>query len=318
MRSRMRSRMTRWSCAGVVVAMSLSMATPASAQLGRLRKIAGDAVKDVAKEAAGGKKPETPTPPGSKEPRVDYAITEARLTTILGVLQPYLASARLEMEERASEKTAVVAAEAVSARRKAVNDCLEKATKGGDVMPDLLWSQTPKGTAFSKRLTSVSQRMGAAQAAGKFREFVYLSDTSVVMQTQYMEFMFPNTASCGATPYTPAAVLNKRATDFERTAKMAASGANSGLQASNIRGDDAFDIPADKRGGMTAGQFGRIREAIAIWQLQQTGDLPPAAYKFTDAEVAALSAKAAELKAFGPVWKTNTLQWASWNDIKSW
>jgi hypothetical protein len=122
--------------------------------------------------------------------------------------------------------------------------------------------------------------------------------------------MYPK-SNCGVMPYMPAALLDYQVASEARLMK-------SGSNAEMPTGDDAFIVPPNQRAGMTSGQFGRIREAIAIWLLQQSGDVPPTAYKFTDAEKAVLTAKAAQLKDLGPLFKTNALTWASWSDIKAW
>lgn len=69
---------------------------------------------------------------------------------------------------------------------------------------------------------------------------------------------------------------------------------------------------------MTQGQFGRIREAMAIWSLQKAGQLPASAYKFTDAEQAVLNGKATQLATLAPLFKSGSMVWQSWGDIASW
>jgi hypothetical protein len=303
----MRSRMTTWSSAALLLALSVSVAAPASAQLGKLKKIAGDAVKDAAKEKAGIKDPESAQKGGGA--KVDYTVTEERASAVLAVLSPYVETAKRELAEKEAEAAVAKVKADHEAKVKAVSDCVSKAAASAG-MPDMGWMQTPKGAALQSKMQSVSARAAKVQQSGNQRAMLALSDTSAVLMTQQAALMFPK-ANCGTMPYAPKALLDFQAASMERS-MQAASGA------SMPSGDDAIDVPASQRAGMTSGQFGRVREAIAIWVLQQSGDLPPTAYKFSDAEKAVLAAKAAQFKDWAPLFKANTLQWASWNDIKSW
>ncbi|MBL0169643.1 MAG: hypothetical protein IPP90_02785 [Gemmatimonadaceae bacterium] len=285
----MRTHATTCSCAAVLLALSMASAAPAAAQLGKLKKIGADAIKD----AAGGKKPEPVKDPTAA--RVDYVITEARLASIIAVLTPLAVSAQKEADARAVSA-------GYEAGFKAATDCINKAASGSGV-PDMEAMQSPRYQAIATKAKSVAPRLSAAQSAKRYREYVALADTSIVLQMQTASLMFKN--SCPAVPYKPAAILALEAARWETMDQPSES-------------SDELSVPADARGGMTTGQFGRIRERMALWTLIQAGTLPPTSEKFTDAENTALTARAADLKKFGPLFKAGTMQWVSWGDIKSW
>ena len=77
-------------------------------------------------------------------------------------------------------------------------------------------------------------------------------------------------------------------------------------------------VAPDARAGMTTGQWGRVRERMALWLLIKSGDVPATAEKFTEAEESVMSARATELKKFAPLFKSGSMQWVHWSDVKSW
>ena len=94
----------------LLLTLLAASASPAAAQLGKLKKMGADAVK----EAAAGKKPEAKDPTAA---RVDYTITEERLSSIITVLTPFAVSAQREADARA-------ASAAYEAKYKAANECI--------------------------------------------------------------------------------------------------------------------------------------------------------------------------------------------------
>ncbi len=286
-----------WRHAAVAVLLSAVMAAPASAQLGKLKKIAGDAVKDAAKDAAG-VKPDPKASAGSTAARVDYAITDERASAILAVLAPLAADARREADARAANA-------AYSKKAQAFSDCVQKSATGAT--PDMAAMQSPKFEALTARMSRYADRVSALATSSQYRTYIAYADSSAVSQMEYAALLMTG-VKCGTPVYKPAAILDAEA------ALMAA--ARSGV-APKASGDE-LTVPASQRAGMTTGQFGRIREAMAIWLLQKSGDLPADAYKFTEAEVAVLTAKEAQLAALAPLFKAGTMRWATWGDITSW
>ncbi|MEQ1689940.1 MAG: hypothetical protein ABMA00_01545 [Gemmatimonas sp.] len=286
----MRCSVTIFTRVGLVLTLVVSGASPASAQLGKLKKMGADAVK----EAAAGKKPEPAKNPTAA--RVDYAITEERLSAIMNVLTPLAVSAQREADARAVSA-------GYNEKVKAANDCFSKVTSG-NATPDMSVMQSPKYEALLARSQTMAERLAAAQTGKRYREFLALSDTFAILQLQNASMLFKN--NCPPVPYKPAALLDLEASKIEQRASAQAPSS------------DELSVPSHARGNMTTGQFGRIRERMAIWALMQAGDLPATADKFTDDEKAVLTARAADLRKFGPLFKTGTMQWASWGDITSW
>lgn len=278
-------RLTFVSCASLAALLSVSVTTPGQAQIGRIKKIGADAAKD----AAMGKKPEDPT-----AAKVTYEITAERVTAIVTALTPALAAA-----QRDADAKAVTAA--YDAKYKAANECFSKAAGG---TPDPASMQGDKYTAIATKLSSVSERLTAAVNAKRHRESIALQDTALVLQISMGAMLFKH--SCPAMPYKPVAMIDQLA------AQMASHEANpSG-------GSNELQVPPEARAGMTTGQWGRVRERMAVWLLIQSGDLPATSEKFTDAEQAVLSARSAEIKKFGPLFKSGSMQWVHWTDVKSW
>lgn len=303
----MRGSSTMFASAAMLLTLSVTIASPASAQLGRLKKIATDAAKDAAKEKAGVKEPESSQNGGGA--KIDYTITEDRANAVLASLAPYVETAKREMERKKADAAIAAAKAEHQAKVKTVSDCITKFTAGSG-MPDMGWMQTPKGEALTSKMQTVGARSAAATQSGNRREQLALTDTMSVLMVQQVGMMFPK-SNCGSQPYMSKALLDYEVANQERLMKSQSN-------VSMPSGEDGFVVPPNQRAGMTSGQFGRVREAIAIWLLQQSGDVPPTAYKFTDAEKAVLTAKAAQLKDLGPLFKTNALTWASWGDIKAW
>lgn len=302
----MRNRVTfnlflpRHSARCVVAALALlsgGMVTPADAQLGKLKKIGADAIKDAAKEKAGVKEPEKAA--GSRDARVDYAISEERLTAVVSFLTPQVA----EAEKRAELRTVM---RDYDTKQKAATECFTNATKG-DVMPDIEAATSPRAEALTKKSSAYQTKQIEASKAKNYRGMVAFMDSSTVTQMQLASITFSAT-KCPPMPFKPVALIDAEASAMERGA------AGKGVEESSGAGT----VPASLRVGMTTGQFGRIRERVAIWVLMRRGDLPPDTEKFTDDEVAFLTAHADALMRLGAVFKTGALRWATWEDITTW
>ena len=278
-------RLTLVSCVSLAVALSVSAAMPVEAQIGRIKKIGVDAAKD----AAMGKKPEDPT-----AAKVTYEITADRVSAIVTALTPVLAAAQRDADAKA-------VAAAYDAKYKAANDCLSKLT---GATPDMSTVQSEKYMALTNKLSSVNTRLIEAMGQKKHRETIALQDTVMVLQVQMASTMLKN--NCPVMPYKPAAMIDQLA------AQMASHEANPSGSSNELQ------VPPEARAGMTTGQWGRVRERLAVWLLIQSGDLPATSEKFTDAEHAVLSARSADIKKFGPLFKSGSMQWVHWTDVKSW
>lgn len=279
-----------------VLFLYFSVPVTAHAQLGKLKKMGTDVMKDKAKEAAGVKNPEgTPANGGA---RIDYAITEERLTGIMDYLAPLVD----EAERQASYRHSV---SAYKAQLDAASDCVNKGS--ASVTPDIEASMSPKVQALMAKTTGYTEKLNAANATKNYRAIIAYSDSAAVSQVQFATLMFPS-LKCPAVPYKSAAMIDAEAA----TMAQQRSGQSSAATATS------HTVPAANRAGLTTGQFGRIRERMAIWLLVQSGDLPATADKFTDAEQALLTGKGDALKRYGPLFKDGIMPWATWGDITAW
>ena len=303
----MRRRVTTHFRLSMLLALSVAGASTASAQIGKLKKMGADAVKDAV-----GKKAADPT-----AARVDYAITKERLESIITVLAPLAAGAQREADARAANERRAAEAKALSTaydeKVKVANECATKATAGR--APDLASVDVAKYEAVLAKSTTVSVRLAEAQAAKRWRQYIALTDTFLNVQMQTALMMFPN--KCPVYPYKPTALIEAEVAKMEQATSSSSTSTSSSSTSSSGTSDE-LTIPSASRGGMTTGQFGRIRERMAIWALIEAGDLPPASDKFTDEEKAVLAARVAEIKKLGPLFKAGTMRWATWGDIKSW
>ncbi len=286
----------------VISALSVMTASPAAAQLGIIKKMA----TEKAKEAAGVKEPDNAQKGGGA--KIDYTVTDERLTAIVGALTPYVEAAKRQVAEAEQAKAVQGMKADHEAKVKAVSDCMSKVA-GSGALPDMGWMQTPKGEAFQARMVALGKRVSTVSSNPGSVAALALQDTMTVMSAQQVAYMYPK-SGCAPMPYMPKALLDYNAASQARMMQGGTNGPS--------RGDNSMEVPADRRANMTTGQFGRVREVIAIWLLQQSGDLPPTAYKFTDAEKSVLSAKSAQIKELTPLFKSNALMWATWGDIKSW
>jgi hypothetical protein len=67
------------------------------------------------------------------------------------------------------------------------------------------------------------------------------------------------------------------------------------------------ELIAPPPGGLTRGQFGRLRERVAVYALTGGKDDP-----FTPEERAALDARAADLARLAPLFRDGLLEWGQW------
>jgi hypothetical protein len=297
----------------ISAALSGVPAITAHAQLGRLKKLGAEAVKD--KLAGGDKKdsaatatkPGTPAAaassaaaPAATAKKGNYTITESRVALVLANLQPLLA----EAERRAASENVQ---RDYAAKRKTAMECMEKASSNFD--PASLMTANPQRDArmeaIQKQAEAASARLNRATQGGNARVIAFVRDTSDVLQMQMAVTQVG--ASC-VIPFAPAAVIDGQLSASQRQA----SGAE--------RANASFDANAEAKAAMTTVEFGMIRERIALFALQQ--DNPSlelgSAGQFTADERAVLSARASELKRYAPLFKGGSLRWQTWADLKGW
>ncbi len=284
----------------VVVALGLltTAASPAHAQLGRLKKIA----EDAAKKSAGVEKPTAPAKATADEVKESGDITAERIDAVIAFLTPLVADA-----ERVSALR--VATSAYERDMKEASDCLSAFTKSG-AMPS--GDKAEEMNKFEKRQSALNKLATQALDAGDYRRGMAYQDSAGVTQARMMVAMF-NATKCKQVPYRPAIVIE----DEARKLADATAG-----KTQPEEGAAKIDVPASNRAGMSTRMFGLTRERIALYGLLATKAITTAqAGKegvFTDAETAALNARKAQILKMEPLFKTSALEYKGWSDLTYW
>lgn len=289
----MKNRRIQFAAVAVSAAVAFAPAS-ASAQLGRLKKAATEAAKEVT-----GAKPE-PAKAAAGSSSSLFVITPERLTAVIAVMETNMARAEKEAAAKAAEAD-------YNSKKKAWESCAEtqlKAVTGKMPATDGI----QKSAAISKQSSAISQKLAPAQSSQNYRAVIALTDTMQILSMRSALVMYGADAKCGAGVYMPPALVDAAAE------KMARS------NSSDSRGNETVVSP-EHRAGMTTQQFGMVRERMALWVLQQTNNAPVGNNKygvFTAEEQAALDAQGAKIKKWAPVFKDAPNTWATWGDIKSW
>ena len=302
--------------ASVVTATGLlSIATPAHAQLGKLKKIGAEAAKKAADEKLTGKKESTATPgtgtssdaasatsgqAAAKPTTVSYALSDEHVTLVLNALTPRLEAART--------RQALTQARREFAIRDSTNKaCFQKITAGGvDPMAMMAATQRNAGPIekLDKQAASLSTRLSAASNAQDRRAMHYLQDS---LNTVQMRSTALRMGSSCTSDFRPALLIE---------ADIAANGQSGDV--GSERGQ--FDPSGEVKSTLTTAQFGRLRERLALWALLQ--DNPGLKVGkdgvFTEDEQSVLTAHAAEIKRLAPYFRDDSMRWKDWNDVKSW
>ncbi|MBL0940070.1 MAG: hypothetical protein IBJ03_14340 [Gemmatimonadaceae bacterium] len=302
-------RPTRTHTAMAIATAMLSLAAPAEAQLGKLKKMGGDLVKDAAKDKIEGKK-DTPAKPASGSASssssarsTELVLNEDRVALIVASLQPMVADAARRRELR------VVTAQHEQ-KTKASQACIQAAqAKMGAAPPMTTAANMQKNEAtmdrYAKQIEGLSARMTAAVNANDVRKRIYTSDSLMVIQVKISLLV---TGSNCAVEHTPAPILDEQIRSQSRT------------EVSEDMDAGTFDPPAVAKENLTKYQFGLLRERIAIWALKQEDPTFKAGKPgiFTPEEEAALQANAADIKKLTPLFKDNSLRWSTWGDLSDW
>lgn len=284
-------------------------ATPAHAQLGKLKKLGAEALEKATKEKTAGKTPET-AKSGSADAapstakKANYTITTERLELVLASLEPLVTDAeRMAAASRAEAD--------YSAKRKAADACLERAQQMFNPMSMMTENpqRTAKLDAISKQMDGVNKRSEAAMKRDDFRASIALRDTAMALAMS--QAIITMGANC-TYPYLPVAMI-----DAQAAAQQKASAARTSESSDGGEGGTFEPTPAAKE-AMTPQEFGMVRERAALWALSQTNPTLASGAKFTPDEEAALGGKAAQLKKLGPLFASNSLRWSTWGDLRNW
>jgi hypothetical protein len=273
------------------VLLSLCMASPADAQLGKLRK----AAQDLAKEKLGTKTESTAaTTSSSSGAGTSFAITPEFIQLVLESVEATVAQAeRQQAAKRASD--------AYAQEQAAAKQCVDKLVLAYN--PATAGVPSEARSAEISRLTdaasAVQERAIAAMQRNDRRTYFAAQDTASVLMQQSAALTLGG--SCRI-PYMSLATI-----DAQLSAQEDHRSAN-------------LEPTAATRQRMTRAQFGRVRERIALWGLLQEDPSLKVGSEgvFSDAERAALTARNTDIRRLTPYFKDNTLHWSTWGDVTSW
>jgi hypothetical protein len=281
-----------------------AVSAPAEAQLGKLKKMGADAMK----EKLGAKKDSVVAPATKTSSNASGSSAGSKPNGAIPLDADHLELVLVSLNAAVPEATKRLEAARFArdfATRKAAADSCERAV-GNSATPQTIRAAAQRNSAEIERINQqampVAQRTTAAAEASpvNMRTLLFLQDTMEVLQRRIA--LLSMGGSCKI-EFTPAPIIDARLQ------------ANTGGEA---RGQ--FTVPAAVQGKLTPYQFGLLRERLAVWALSQ--DSP--AFKaqnsmvFSADEQAALTARAADIQKLVPLFKGNALTWSTWNDLKSW
>ncbi|MFN9202637.1 MAG: hypothetical protein ACK6DP_06155 [Gemmatimonas sp.] len=289
------------------------VASPAEAQLGRLRKMGADAVKRATEDKLAAKKDSTTAAAakstgaasGSTSAKpADTKLTTDRVALVVASLQPLIAEAQKRRE------LALVTRE-FSARTATSTACGDSVVKAFNEKPAVSLSDKTIAelTRLQDQATAVQRRLNAARQRNDQRATLFLQDTVNVLLKRSAVMTMGGKCTID---FTPAPIIAAQAAVYEAreaSARGAVSDAN-----------DTFE-PADVvKEQLTRQQYGLIRERIALWALKQEDPTLKTGGQgvFTAEEEAALAANAVDIKRLTPYFKGESLRWSSWSDLKDW
>ena len=274
-----RTRASRGTLVLALVAATLTAAPGAArAQLiGRMKKAAQDRVAE--RIGAPGSKPDTPAGAHASS-RLE--ITPERVDAFVVAMRPLVTDAERRHAERAARA-------AYDEKRKRWEECGERvgrrltaAQRQQAAMPSM--ETQLKMAELATLATPVMEAYLQAAAAGRHERASVLEDSLAVLDFRSKVLTFPPLAECGPPPKRPAIAAD----------------------AAGETGGATIAQPA----GMSATQFGLLRERIAVYLLTRGTENP-----FTPAERSALDARMTELQTLTAFFRDGTLAWSSWSDL---
>ncbi len=294
----------------LAVLVLLGAAAPAEAQLlKRVRQMAqekvADAVGQGGADRAAGADAEGAAAPGAAAPgaatpatrRGPLPITAERLDAFFVAMRPAIDRAERGRADFEARK-AYEAAEAVyKPKRDRWETCINGA---GEKMKAQFASQGYQAqmraaqdlqTKMNRHLAGTGELSMAATEAeqrGDNARAAALKDSADVLTYRMYVDMMPSAKECGAPPRRPVEPRRADGTTPEQLVLQPA--------------------------GMTRGQFGRLRERVAVYALTGGKEGP-----FTAEERATLDARAADLAKLTPLFRDGLLEWGQWTELgKNW
>jgi hypothetical protein len=310
--------------------LSAGLVAPRSAQgqlLRGIKKAAADAAKKKVEEKVDGKPAEAPTSAtpssgpaasapaqrASRDPRdTDVVITAERVDMLLAVYRPML-------PEISRQQRFFAQADSAERSRERFNACVENVRENFGKLSQAQQNQQmialmEKGAEESGRYqtlsTAVSRRYETARAADAASvQSAVLADSVQGLAVMSGLPMMPGSAKCGKYPFLSAAAAQSLSARLKN-------------QGPDGQPRVVFDpAPTDAvKAAMTKEQYGKIRERIAFWALQQLGfyegeNVTVPFSPFSPEELAVLTAKKRELMPLGEAWASATAQWSRWKAL---
>lgn len=264
----------------LLLSLAASLAVPATAaqaQFGKLIKKAAQNVVQGASEAAASNGASSASNGSGNRGESAVEITPQSIDALLTALGPSMRAATAYENARASY-------EAQQAKYEAYGKCRTdvKRAHQNDVMvpsPATMQLQIDAGTQVAELMT----RYAAAQQAGDAARTHALLDSASVIGERAENVLIPQLRTCGPHVGQP-------------------SGAK----------PEASSVPTPKvPNGMSATQFGLLRERVASWLLTNGQS------RVSPNERSALDARKGDLAPLAPLFRGQALAWANWSDLSA-
>lgn len=257
---------------GLLLAALAAAALPIAPAHAQLGRLIKKAAQGAVEGAARGAARDA-APAATGAPAI--AITSESIDQLLAALAPSVEAATAYEAARVRHETGTAKLEA----HRTCRDSVKKAF-GGVMAPSA--ASMDAQVEYGSKVSELMLRMNAAQQAGDAARSRALLDSVGVLGEAMENTMLPALRKCGA--YVPAAPDSPRAPQV---------------------------APPKVPAGMTATQFGRLRERVAAWLLTD------GAYTVGDDERGALDARRKDLAPLAPLFRGHALQWASWSDLSA-
>lgn len=297
--------------AGLTLLLLALCASSAEAQLGRLKKMGADAIKDAAKDKLSTDKKDaakpgaTPassaTPAAASKPKSAGmpVLDDDRIALVLASLGPLVKEAQIRADAEAASRAYV--------EKKKIGDaCVQQASKNVNPMAMAAAAQknSARITALQKQTEPMQRRLNKAVEDKDLRTQLYLQDSLSVLSMRSASLSMGTTCIF---EFAPPAMLEARLLE---------------MQDRSSSGDGGnFDPGEATRGVLSRYEYGILRERIALWALLQENPALKGLGKegvFTAEEQAALGIHAAEIKKLTALFKSDAMIWKGWSDVRDW
>ncbi|HYW51361.1 MAG TPA: hypothetical protein VE861_12185 [Gemmatimonadaceae bacterium] len=254
------------------LATVLTVTTAQAQLLGRMKRAVQERVQEPVRAGDGGRRGATDA--------TRLEITPERLDAFVVAMRPLVQRAQALQAERDMETVRV-------RREKEYDACVERVVRAANGVPAPMTPDNAERLgAMTEQVTAIMGRYNAAAASGNIAALNAILDSADALGAKARIVQFPGLSACGL----PA----------PRPTRSAPLPANQG------------ELIAAGAGGMSAGEFGRLRERVAVYLLTQgSGDT------YNDVERGALQSHSADLATLAPLFRSGVLDWAQWGSLAS-